>query len=406
MKRKSRPNRFRWQHNYGDQFSFLICFPLPRALAPAGFFHSVTVVRDLYRTRNFSNFIVYTLIIYSDMKTRTILLAVVLFFAIPALTNAQVGNILRNKVGKVVNAGVNVLNKEADKKIDSAATKEAQEAYDKAERERAEREAAEVQQADADTEGDEAEDTDSRSGNKPSGGFNLGGIMGGGKVTSKYQESYSFNSRIYTRAEMYDKKDVMKMDYYIYFNDNTQDAGFESKMEGSTEDTGGDVTLTSAFIYDGGNKSFIMMTDMGGMRIGVVSDVPEEGAEVEGTDEEAANTTITKTGNSKTIAGYRCDEYKYVDNDTKEYGFIWATKDLKLQADKRTFAKAGMSPFYGSTDLDNSVVMAMESYNKKGELEMKSETQEVNLGFRHTMSTTGYSFRQMNFNQAGQQEKK
>ena len=340
------------------------------------------------------------------MKTRTILLAIALIFAIPAVTDAQVGNILRNKVGRVVNAGVNVLNKEADKKIDSVATKEAQEAYDKAERERIEREAAEAQVAESDEQADTTEDSDSRSGNKPAGGFNFGGLMGGGKITSKYQESYSFNNRIYTQAEMYDDKDVMKMDYYIYFNDNTQDAGFESKMEGSTEDTGGDVTITSAFIFDGGNKSFLMMTDMGGMRIGVISEVPDENTTEGQATSEDTDATFTKTGNTKMIAGYKCDEYKYVDNETKEYGFIWATKDLNLQADKRTFSKAGMSPYYGHKDLDNSVVLAMENYSKKGELEMKSETKEVNLGYKHTMSTTGYSFRQMNFNQAGQQEKK
>ena len=60
------------------------------------------------------------------MKTRTILLSIVLIFAIPAISSAQIGNVLKNKVGKAVNAGVKVLNKEADKKIDSAATKEAQ----------------------------------------------------------------------------------------------------------------------------------------------------------------------------------------------------------------------------------------------------------------------------------------
>ena len=338
------------------------------------------------------------------MKTRTILLTIVLIFAIPALSDAQVGNLLKNKVGKAINAGVKVLDKEADKKIDSAATKEAQEAYDKAEKDRAAaQEAAKAEAVEAEG-GEQAKDDNQQAANKPSGGINFGGLMGGGKVTSKYSESYSFNNRIFTQAEMYDNKDVMKMDYYIYFNDNTQDAGFESKMEGSTEDSG-EVTLSSAFIFDGANKSFIVMTDMGGMRIGIVSEVPDENTAEGQAASEDTDATFTKTGNTKMIAGYKCDEYKYIDNETKEYGFIWATKDLKLQADKRTFSKAGMSPYYGSKDLDNSVVMAMESYSKKGELEMKSETKEVNLGYKHSMSTTGYSFRQMNFNQAGEKKK-
>jgi hypothetical protein len=337
------------------------------------------------------------------MKTRTILLTFVLIFAIPALSNAQIGNVLKNKVGRVINAGANVLNKEADKKIDSAATKEAQEAYDKAEKDRAAQAAAQPAETEG-KEGEQAEDNNQQTRNKPAGGINLGGIMGGGKVTSKYNESYSFNNRIYTVAEMYDKKDVVKMDYYIYFSDNSPDAGFETKMEGTSEE-GQEVAAVSAFIFDGTNKTFIMMTDMGAMRIGIISEVPEENSTEGQAATEAPMATITKTGNTKMIAGYKCDEYKYVDNDTKEYGNIWATKDLKLQADKRTFSKAGMSGYYGSKELDNSIVLAMESYNKKGELEMKSETKEVNLDFKHTISTTGYSFRQMNFNQAGGQKK-
>ncbi len=336
------------------------------------------------------------------MKTRTILLSIVLIFAIPAISSAQIGNVLKNKVGRAVNAGVKVLNKEADKKIDSTATVEAQKAYDKAEQERAAQEAAQAEEAE---QGEQAGDTEQQSDKRPSGGINLGGLMGGGKVTSKYSESYSFNNRIYTEMEMYDGKDVAKMNYFIYFNDENANAGFESKMV-TTSDEGGQVEVNTSFIVDGDNKSFMMMTDMGGMRIGVISEVPDENtAEGQATSEDT-DATFTKTGNTRMIAGYKCDEYKYVDNDTKEYGFIWATKDLKLQADKRTFSKAGMSPYYGSKDLDNSVVLAMEGYSKKGELEMKSETKEVNLGYKHDISTTGFSFRQMNFSQAGQKEKK
>ena len=336
------------------------------------------------------------------MKTRTILLSIVLIFAIPAISSAQIGNVLKNKVGRAVNAGAKVLNKEADKKIDSTATVEAQKAYDKAEQERAAQEAAQAEEAE---QGEQAGDTEQQSDKRPSGGINLGGLMGGGKVTSKYSESYSFNNRIYTEMEMYDGKDVAKMNYFIYFNDENANAGFESKMV-TTSDEGGQVEVNTSFIVDGDNKSFMMMTDMGGMRIGVISEVPDENtAEGQATSEDT-DATFTKTGNTRMIAGYKCDEYKYVDNDTKEYGFIWATKDLKLQADKRTFSKAGMSPYYGSKDLDNSVVLAMEGYSKKGELEMKSETKEVNLGYKHDISTTGFSFRQMNFSQAGQKEKK
>jgi len=333
------------------------------------------------------------------MKTRTLFLAILLIFAVPSLTSAQVGNLLKNKVGRVVNAGAKVLNKEVDNKIDSAATKEAEKAMANAQENKARQDSTDQANGVSDTDTDKGTRT-SQSGR---GGINLGGLMGG-KVTSKYNESYSFNNRIYTEMEMYDKKDVTKMNYYIYFNTDNPNAGFESKMV-STSEEGQQVEGTSSFIFDGDNKSFIMMTDMGGMRIGIISEVPEEGTVTGQNTTEKPTDPITKTGNTRMVAGYKCDEYVFTDTETKEHGKIWATKDLKLQTDKRTFSKAGLSAYYGSPELDNSVVLAQEGYNNKNELEMKSETKEINLGYKHTISTTGYSFRQTNFNQA-QQEKK
>ena len=334
------------------------------------------------------------------MKTRTIFLAILLMFTVPVITSAQVGNLLKNKAGRVINAGAKVLSKEADKKIDSAATKEAEKAVAKSQENKARNQQEEAEQGQAADQAAEGGNAGERGNRQTQGGFNLGGIMGGGKVTSKYNESYSFNNRIYFETEMYNDKEVVKMNYFIYFSDDLPNAGFESKMVSNTEE--GNVQMNSAFVFDGGNKSFIMMTDMGGMRMGIISEVPDETeAESQG-QKDQGKTTITKTGKTKTIAGYKCDEFKYVEEPSGDNGFIWATKDLRLKADKRVYSKAGLSGFYGNPELENGITLAMESYNKKGELEMKQEAKEVNLGYQHSISTTGYSFRQMNFNQAGQ----
>lgn len=326
------------------------------------------------------------------MKTRTIILSLVLIFAIPAFTNAQVGNILRNKVGRVVNAGAKVLNKEADKKIDSAATKEAEKISNDA------------QEKAAQNQDQEEQAENGQAGNEKPKGINLGGLMGG-KVTSRYNESYSFKSRMFMQMEVYDKKDVTKMDYFIYFSDTDPTAGFESKMI-ATSDNGDNVTVTSSFVFDGPNKSFLIMTDMGTMKMGIISQVPDE---TTGQDQSAQNTpkgTVIKTGNTKVIAGYKCDEYLYKEPDSKNTARLWVTKDLKLNTDKRTFSKAGLPAYYGIPELQDGSILAMESYNEKNELEMKSETKEVNFNFPHTITTAGYTFRQMNFNQAQGQQKK
>jgi hypothetical protein len=322
------------------------------------------------------------------MKTKSIILSFILVFAVTSFSNGQVGGYLRSKVNRAV-----------EKKVDEQVEKKVQEEVDKA-AVKAEQDV-EKNKAENQKEGEAAKQDDEKEGaDQGGGGFNLGAIMGGGPLTSKYNESYSFNNRIYMQAEIYDGKDVVKMDYYIYYSDTSPDAGIESKITGTT-DEGDQLALASTFIYDGANKSFMMLSDMGGTKIGMISDVPEE------TAAQAENTpkpTITKTGNSKMIAGYKCDEYVIKETGKKEYNKVWLTKDLKLAADKRTLSKAGVTPYFDSPELRGAATLAMESFDDKGKLTMKSETKEINIGFKHSMSPTGYPLRQMNFNQAGTQK--
>lgn len=338
------------------------------------------------------------------MKTRCILLSLVFVFAVTANSNAQIGGYLKSKVDRAANAAANAadkrLNKEIDKKAEEEVNKAADQVQQDVENKQSENKQEENKQ-EGQTEKQQGNEPAQKTESQPSGGFNLGALMGGGTVTSKYKDSYSFNNRIYMQAEVYNGKDVSKMDYFIYFNDASADAGIEMKMAGTT-DNGEQVAMASNFIIDGANKSFLMLTDMGGTKFGIISDVPDENA---APAEAGPKPTITKTGNSKVIAGYKCDEYLVKEEGKKEYSKVWITKDLKLKADKRTFSKAGVSPNYDTPELRDGAALAMESYDDKGKLAMKSETKEINTGYNHSMSASGYPLRQMNFNQAGAQKK-
>lgn len=326
------------------------------------------------------------------MKTRSVLLAFIIVFAFFSNSYSQVGGYLRSKVNRAVNAAENAADRRVNQEIDKKAEEEVNKAADKVEQDIEKNKAEDQNEAEASDKAGNKE-----AGDQQGGGFNLGALMGGGPVTSKYRESYAFNNRIYMQAEIYDGKDVVKMDYFIYYSDASPDAGIESKISGTTDD-GAQVGMNSSFIYDGANKSFMMLTDMGGTKIGIISDVPDEStAQAENTPKP----TITKTGNSKVIAGYKCDEYIVKENGKKEYNKVWLTKDLKLAADKRTLSKAGVSPYFDSPELKGAATLAMESYDDKGKLAMKSETKEINIGFSHSMSPAGFPLRQMNFNQAG-----
>jgi len=319
-----------------------------------------------------------------------------MIFLVPVALNAQLGNMIRNKAAKVINAGSKTLNKEVDHKVDSTAQKRTQDEIDKA-NQNAEQAKSQASQS--------AQTEENKAAGSASKGFNFGGLMGG-KVTSKYNDSYSFNSRLYVQMEMYNKKDKPTvMDYYIYFSEADPIMGIETKMEGSS-DQGDQVSMSSSIVIDGTNKSYIMMTDINNMKMGIISAIPDENSQAQSAGTTAKPPVITKTGNTKVIAGYKCDEYTFKDDQAGTHGTIWATKNLKLNVSRNAFSKAGMPSYSGNPDLENSATLAMEQYNNKNELLLKSDTKEVDLSFSHSISTAGYNFRQMNFNQAGGQPKK
>jgi len=295
------------------------------------------------------------------MKIKITFLLAAFLLLTTNMSNAQVGSILRNKLNKAIN-------KEVQNKADSAAT----------------------------------ENADKQQGDKPTEGRRgLGGILGG-KTDIKHNDEYNFTGRIFMQMENYDKKDVSKSDYYTYFNANTLNAGIEVKIADPEK---GEAALPTQFIFDNDNRCFMILMQGEDSKTGIISTIPSDSA----MNAQAKNqrvqeekpAIITKTGNTKMIAGYRCDEYKVVEEGMEGYSNVWMTKDVKIKADKRNWGKAGVPTYYGHPEFEGSMMLAMESFDKNNKLEMKMETKEINENFRHSISTVGYSFIKMNFGQAG-----
>ena len=301
------------------------------------------------------------------MKTRALFLVMCLVL-VPALSSAQIGGMLKRGASKVLNSVGKAAANEAGSEIDSTTKKQE-----------------EIEQ-----------------GREGGQGLNLGGLFGG-KVDLKYNEEYNFGSRMVMKTEMYDDKDVIKMDYDIYFSSNGPDAGIEMR----TISTEGDesVAMTTRIIVDGSNKCMIMLTDMGGMKIGMISEIPDENTlETNTADEKKPD--VTKTGNSKVILGHKCDEYVYKEPDEKEWSRLWMTSDAVLNINKNAWSKAGMPSAYAFPGFDNMIAMAWETFDNKEKLVAKSEVVEINPTYNHSMSPSGYSLRQINFNQMGQDNRK
>ena len=287
---------------------------------------------------------------------------------LPLVSNAQVGVLRR------------AINRQIDNKIDSAITKSAK---DKAK---------EKEQADQNQ-------SDSTSAQENRGTKETGRGLFGGKIDIKYNDEYKFTGRLFMQMETYDKKDVVKSDYFTYFNTNTLNAGIEVIIANPEK---GQAPIPTQFIFDNDNRCFMML--MQG-QTGIISVIPDDStltaqAKTQKVSEDK-QAKITKTGNTRMIAGYKCDEYKVVEPDKDGYSDVWMTKDVQIKADKKNWGKAGMPTYYNYPGFEGSTMLAMESFDKNNNPEMKMETKEINDNFKHSISTVGYSFIKMNFGQAG-----
>jgi len=299
------------------------------------------------------------------MKIKITLLITALLIMAPCISNAQVGVLRR------------AMNRSIDRKIDSAIIKSEQD------------KALEMDQSDS----TKPKDSSTRA---------TGRGVFGAKINNKYNDEYKFTGRLYTQMETYDKKDVQKADFYTYFNNNTMNAGIEVKPVDYKE---GDETQPMVFLFDNDNRTLMMLLVKEGPKTGFISGIPSDSAMAAQANSQkgatAGKTTITKTGNSRVIAGYKCDEYKVIEDKKEGYSNIWMTRDVKLKADKKYWSQSGLPSYYNNPEFEGGMLLAMDEFDKNNKLVMKMETKEINEKFPYSISTAGYTFMKMNLGQAG-----
>lgn len=325
------------------------------------------------------------------MKTRILFLLLAISVILPASSFGQLGGVVRRAVNRQIN-----------NEVDSALDKKVQEEQNKNRAQKAEEEknakAVSVEKeavTKSDDDDDNSSDGDAESDNA-AGGAAFSGLFGN-KVTLKYKDEYDFSSRMHMVTEQYDNKDVVKMNFYMFYSASQPAVGIETQ---TITDEENETEMTAKMVMDGENKIFVMLTDINGMKMGTISEIPDENTTVIGPDGKPVKNykppTFTKTGNTRMVAGIKCDEYTYKNPEDKTSGKVWFTKDAGIKIDKRGWNSSGMSYYYGSRQFDDGVILANEAYDNKNKLMMKSETVEINENFPHKITVTGYTLRQMN----------
>ena len=301
------------------------------------------------------------------MKTRSISLLIAFMILIPAISSAQFGAVRR------------AINRQIDHKVDSSLEQKARE-----------------------NQNNQANDASSQN-NADSGNSqqprNKGVGLFGGKIDIKYKDNYDYTGRIYMVMETYDKKETTKSDFYTYFNESSKDAGIELQTVDPKDQK---TVINTAFIVDYENRAFMSLF-AADSKIGTISSLPTDSAlaaQSRANSEKQKQPVVTKTGNSKVIAGYKCDEYKVVDPEKPGYSMVWMTKEFKMKSDTKYWGKSGMPNYYNYPGFEGMVMLAFDEYNKSNEMAARMETKEIDEHYKHSISTVGYTFTKVNFGQA------
>jgi hypothetical protein len=295
------------------------------------------------------------------MKTRTYIIILLLACIIPLNSPAQVGSALKKKLEQAVQKKPGT---QDEKKAD------------------------ENQQ--------EAENPDE----KPAFDMSRLGI---GKVTTKYEENYDYKGLIEMRSELYEKgKQKAISDIFMWLDANTNSLGMETT---TTESKDGE-TLSAIVIVDMKNKAMLTYTIIDGAKSGMIMPIPDslEAETTEVTEELTDKVKIRKTGNTRIILGYRCDEYEVTEEGVDETSNVWTTEDIDFKSNKKLLGgQQGMPKSYGIGQL-KGIAMASETY-EKGQLTSKMEVTKIDFDATHSISTAGTSLIQMNFLKWGQKKK-
>jgi len=173
--------------------------------------------------------------------------------------------------------------------------------------------------------------------------------LGIGKVTAKYDDTYNFRGLMQMKTEIYDKgKPEGVMDAELWFNTDKGNMGMESSTV--TDDEG--QTIQATVIVDAVNKVMITFSVLEGGKTGMIMPIPDSLASEAEAAEEDNDISVRKTGETRTICGYRCDEYVITEDNDKMVSKVWATDELKFHDSQKLFGnQKGMPRNYGGNSI-------------------------------------------------------
>ena len=207
------------------------------------------------------------------------------------------------------------------------------------------------------------------------------------------QEKYNYSGNILMTVQSWsdDGETDGEVQYKTYTTKNNSGFAMEFEQEGEGK---------TSMIFDYDKESMIILSDDGDTKSGMVTgysgladqmseaeeDINEELESDDMEDYSAYREGLKKTGKSKKIAGYKCDEYIF--DDEEVHIVMWMTDQLPADLWANMFnanaISAGSMGFYGG------FVMEMDQKDKSSNDRVYTLVKEVNENQASSLSTKGY----------------
>jgi len=219
------------------------------------------------------------------------------------------------------------------------------------------------------------------------------GMMGSEEIDRTYKFDHNFRLKIESfKKDKLDSEMTMKM----YMSEETSTMGV--KMEGA------EAEQLDFMVMDMKENEVLTMMNNNGQKMGIRIET-DPVTEEEQQQESAPQVRFEKTGNSKTISGFSCDEYQIIyESKTEDHSegeqYFWITDETETDWIKSMSRMASHSPNmpvnYDVPDSypDGSVIQMVQYDESKNEKSVITVL-EMNMNDSYSYSTSGYTFMKM-----------
>lgn len=210
------------------------------------------------------------------------------------------------------------------------------------------------------------------------------------------EDSYSFDHNMILNIQTWDKKGKEQdpMDTKMYFSETEPNFGMEVNAEGSE----------SFMIYDMQSYQMVTLINTDGQKMGMAMKFDPANFEdqMEKTKEENIKYSFEKTGKTKVISGYDCEEYVMTSTEGDEewdYSY-WVTDDIEANwmgymSNMMATNKKMSSEYELPEDYPQGAMIQIIGESKKNEEKTITTVKEFNKNQPKSFSTEGYQFMNM-----------